>query len=162
MFRSRLASLTMAIATIAGQILNKPSLGFRWCFRFVRVPCIFYGIQLTIKTSCTFQFAIAVGVLIILQFFFMPESTFVREPVVPATPLKETDAAAARSDSSEDNVEHKSAEDEGEDGEKTTTVRHDAERCDRSTVAKQSYLSELRLFRGVNKTKSNVLNLLAR
>ncbi|KAJ6507739.1 MFS general substrate transporter [Mycena vitilis] len=52
---------------ITGQILNKPNLGFRWAFRF---------------------FAIAVGVLCIAQFLFMPETTFSREAIVPQSGIE--------------------------------------------------------------------------
>ncbi|KAF7336960.1 MFS general substrate transporter [Mycena venus] len=107
---------------ITGQILNKPSLGFRWAFRF---------------------FAIACGVLCIVQFFFMPESTFFREPVVPRS---KTEASFAS----------------GSEGEKGHIETRDLEEARLHTKPLRGYGSSLKMWNGVYKTRSNPLTLLMR
>ncbi|KAJ7707446.1 MFS general substrate transporter [Mycena rosella] len=105
---------------ITGQILNKENLGFRWAFRF---------------------FAIAVGVLCVAQFLFMPETTFFREPITPR----------AKTEGSSSN---------GSEGEKT----HVSEMEDGTQSIKplRGYASSLRPWNGVYKTRSNPLTLLFR
>ncbi|KAJ6512696.1 MFS general substrate transporter [Mycena sanguinolenta] len=105
---------------ITGQILNKPSLGFRWAFRF---------------------FAIACGVLCVLQFFFMPESTFSRESVVPRS-VSDTEASST----------------EGEKGQVETRDIED----NRRQIPLRGYGSSLKIWNGVYKTRSNVFTLLMR
>ncbi|KAJ7822101.1 MFS general substrate transporter [Mycena olivaceomarginata] len=107
---------------ITGQILNKPELGFRWAFRY---------------------FAIAAGVLCIAQFFFMPETTFFRESVVPASKTQESSTS-------------------GSDGEKGHVETRDIENAGRPVKPLRGYGSSLRVWNGVYKTKSNVFTLLLR
>ncbi|KAJ7108064.1 MFS general substrate transporter [Mycena crocata] len=107
---------------IAGQILNKQSLGFRWAFRF---------------------FAIAAGVLCVVQFFFMPESTFVREPLVPRV---KTEASSSN----------------GSEGEKAQVETREVEEGGQTMKPLRGYLSSLRPWSGVYKTRSNPLTLFMR
>ncbi|KAF8176697.1 MFS general substrate transporter [Mycena galopus ATCC 62051] len=101
---------------ITGQILNKPSLGFRWAFRF---------------------FAIACGVLCIVQFLFMPETTFFREAVVSRT--------ATTTDSSSD-------------GEKAQVEIEE----NRQRIPARGYAASLKIWNGVYKTRSSSFTLLMR
>lgn len=72
----------------------------------------------------------------VLQFFFMPESTFVRGPVLPH---KTTDSTS--------------------DHEKREATHVEA---GGSAIAKKSFLQELNPVNGVYKTKTNVFVLFAR
>ncbi|KAJ7888844.1 MFS general substrate transporter [Mycena leptocephala] len=107
---------------ITGQILNKPNLGFRWAFRF---------------------FAIAVGVLCIAQFLFMPETTFFREAIVPRS----------RTEASSSN---------GSEGEKAHVETRDIEGNKEPMKPLRGYVSSLKMWNGVYKTKSNPFTLLMR
>ncbi|KAJ6561902.1 MFS general substrate transporter [Mycena capillaripes] len=107
---------------ITGQILNKPSLGFRWAFRF---------------------FAIAVGVLCIAQFLFMPETTFFREAIVPRS---KTEASSAS----------------GSEGEKGHVETRDIEDNRQPMKPLRGYVSSLKIWNGVYKTNSNPFTLLMR
>ncbi|KAJ6507772.1 MFS general substrate transporter [Mycena vitilis] len=106
---------------ITGQILNKPNLGFRWAFRF---------------------FAIAVGVLCIAQFLFMPETTFFRESIVPQSKSK----SESSSNGSKERVEMRDTEDKRE----------------QPTKPLRGYVSSLKPWNGVYKTASNPFTLLMR
>ncbi|KAF7302671.1 MFS general substrate transporter [Mycena chlorophos] len=105
---------------IAGQILNVESLGFRWAYRF---------------------FAIATGVLCILQYFFMPETTFFRESVVRPHQIP--------SGSTEGTEEKARIE--------TVEVIQPS-----FQVKKKGYMASLAMFNGVYPTKVNVVSLLLR
>ncbi|KAJ7471421.1 MFS general substrate transporter [Mycena galericulata] len=108
---------------ITGQILNKPNLGFRWAFRF---------------------FAIAVGVLCIAQFLFMPETTFFREAVVPRR--SKTDASSVS----------------GSEGEKGHVETREIEDNRQPMRPLRGYVSSLKVWNGVYKTTSNPFILLMR
>ncbi|KAJ7067245.1 MFS general substrate transporter [Mycena amicta] len=107
---------------IAGQILGNDKLGYRWAFRF---------------------FAIATGVLCIVQFFFMPESTFFREPVV------------ARPKAAEESSSN------GSEGEKARVETRELEQGGEVKPLK-GYGASLRVYNGIYPTKANVLSLLMR
>ncbi|KAJ7757704.1 MFS general substrate transporter [Mycena maculata] len=107
---------------ITGQILDKPSLGFRWAFRF---------------------FAIACGVLCIAQFFFMPETTFFREGVVPHPKTEASSTSVS-------------------EGEKGQVEAHEIEADNQPMKPLRSYASSLKMWNGVYKTSANSFSLLMR
>ncbi|KAJ7141221.1 MFS general substrate transporter [Mycena epipterygia] len=115
-------ALINGMSLVAGQVLNKESLGFRWAFRF---------------------FAIAVGVLCVVQFFFMPESTFIRPAIVPQAKTETSSSSNAS------------------DGEKAQVETREIEEA-QSMKPLRGYVSSLRVWNGVYPTKSNALTLLFR
>lgn len=90
------------------------------------------------------QFAIAVGFLFVLQFFFMPETTFVRSQIVP------TSAPGSSTDSRQD--------DKPTAGDR----REVDEKGEAHMIPARGYAAGLKPWSGVYKTKSNPLTLLAR
>ncbi|KAJ7679187.1 MFS general substrate transporter [Mycena polygramma] len=104
---------------ITGQILNKPNLGFRWAFRF---------------------FAIAVGVLCIAQFLFMPETTFSREAIVPQSSIQ------SPSNGYKERVDICDTKDDRP----------------QPTKPLRGYVSSLKMWNGVYKTASTPFTLLMR
>jgi MFS family permease len=100
---------------IAGQILGNPDLGYKWAFRI---------------------FAIATGVLIVLQFFFMPETTFHRQPPTHAI-----------TEQTEDKAEQADRLEEG---------------SNLPMIPRKSFMAELKPHNGLYKTRHGVLSLFLR
>lgn len=89
--------------------------------------------------STSYSFAIAAGVLLLLQIFFMPETTFIRESIIP----QHAEGSASGSI------------------EKTRDAQH-SENVDGTIIPARGYVSSLRPWSGIHRTRNNVLVLLAR